>query len=428
MFTHSMRHACTTFNLYLLPGLIAFAPMHSKVLGAAWLAFCVYGIYLLFNAHRFQQHTDLIAISTTSVWLKICAAALTLAAISALIWHEEFATLNAPLRMLLAAVAAYGVAHHHSLSPRTCRNISDALALACVMALIWIGWLFMHDVQRVSLASNAIAWAVVISFYVCLLLPLALSAQVPAGRRRIWLCCAGCGIVAILLSQSRGAFLIIPWSCLLIVWFWHKRSTTTDGLGRTLPRLVLIISIALATLWLAPGDILRIRQAAHEIQQVRSTENYNSSVGARLYLWQMAIEGIRQSPWIGIGGAERLRRIKQAGAGGTDAQIAELEAVRSLGHVHNEYLHAALDGGLLGLTSFLATLLGMAILIRQLARSAPVAAWQLGGVLCMHMSASLTNVNLAHNYYATALALAVLLPLFAAQRYMTKDGASSCTY
>jgi O-antigen ligase len=245
---------------------------------------------------------------------------------------------------------------------------------------------------------------------------------------RIWLRCAGCGIVAILLSQSRGAFLIIPWSCLLIVWFWHKRSTTTDGLGRTLPRLVLIISIALATLWLAPGDILRIRQAAHEIQQVRSTENYNSSVGARLYLWQMAIEGIRQSPWIGIGGAERLRRIKQAGAGGSDDQIAKLEAVRSLGHVHNEYLHAALDGGLLGLTSFLATLLGMAILIRQLARSAPVAAWQLGGVLCMHMSASLTNVNLAHNYYATALALAVLLPLFAAQRYMTKDGASSCTY
>ena len=105
-----MRHACTTFNLYLLTGLIAFAPMHSKVLGTAWLTFCVYGIYLLFNAHRFQQHTDLIAISTTSVWLKICAAALTLAAISALIWHEEFATLNAPLRMLLAAVAAYGVA------------------------------------------------------------------------------------------------------------------------------------------------------------------------------------------------------------------------------------------------------------------------------------------------------------------------------
>ena len=149
-----MRHACTTFNLYLLTGLIAFAPMHSKVLGTAWLTFCVYGIYLLFNAHRFQQHTDLIAISTTSVWLKICAAALTLAAISALIWHEEFATLNAPLRMLLAAVAAYGVAHHHSLSPRTCRNISDALALACVMALIWIGWLFMHDVQSCLLYTS----------------------------------------------------------------------------------------------------------------------------------------------------------------------------------------------------------------------------------------------------------------------------------
>jgi O-antigen ligase len=428
MFTAHMRRACITFNAYLLPGLIAFAPIHSKVLGAAWITFCVYGIYLSFNTHRFQQHIDLISSSMTFFWLKICATALTLAAISALIWHGDVGTLNAPLRMLLAAVAAYGLAHHHSLSPRTCRNISDAIALACVVALIWVAWLFMHDAQRVSLASNAIAWAVVISFYVCLLLPLALSAQESVGRRRIWLCCAGCGIVAILLSQSRGAFLIIPWSCLLVAWFWHKKNTTADGSRRTLRRLLLIVSIVLAASWLAPGDLLRIRQAAHDIQQVRSTENFNSSVGARLYLWQMAIDGIQQSPWIGIGSVERLRRIKQAGTGGTDDQIAKLEAVRSLGHVHNEYLHAALDGGLLGLASFLSTLLGMAILIRRLARSAPFAAWQLGGVLCMHMSASLTNVNFAHNYYATALALAVLLPLFVAQRHMTKDGAPSCTY
>ena len=428
MFTAHMRRACLTSNSYLFPGLIAFAPMHSKVLGAAWIAFCLYGIYLSFNTHRFQQHIDLITSSMTSFWLKICVTALTLAAISALIWHEDVGTLNAPLRMLLAAVAAYGVAHHHSLSPRTCRNISDAIALACVVALIWVAWLFMHDAQRVSLASNAIAWAVVISFYVCLLLPLALSAQESAGRRRIWLCCAGCGIVAILLSQSRGAFLIIPWSCLLVAWFWHKKNTTADGSRRTLRRLLLIVSIVLAASWLAPGDLLRIRQAAHDIQQVRSTENFNSSVGARLYLWQMAIDGIQQSPWIGIGSVERLRRIKQAGTGGTDDQIAKLEAVRSLGHVHNEYLHVTLDGGLLGLASFLSTLLGMAILIRRLARSAPVAAWQLGGVLCMHMSASLTNVNLAHNYYATALTLAVLLPLFVAQQYMKKDGAPSCIY
>lgn len=428
MFTAHMRRACTTFNAYLLSGLIAFAPMHSKVLGAAWLAFCVYGIYLSFNTRRFQPHIDLIASSTTSFWLKICVTALTLAAISALIWHEDVGTFNAPLRMSLAAVAAYGLAHHHSLSPRTCRNVSDAIALACVVALIWVAWLFMHDEHRVSLASNAIAWAIVISFYVCLLLPLALSAQEPAGRRRIWLCCAGCGIVAILLSQSRGAFLVIPWSCLLVAWFWHTKNTTADGSRRTLRWLLLIVSIVLAAAWLAPGDLLRIRQAAHDIQQVRSTENFNSSVGARLYLWQMAIDGIQQSPWIGIGSVERLRRIKQAGTGGTDDQIAKLEAVRSLGHVHNEYLHAALDGGLLGLASFLSTLLGMAILIRRLARSAPVAAWQLGGVLCMHMSASLTNVNFAHNYYATALALAVLLPLFVAQQYMKKDGSPSCTY
>lgn len=424
----STRQAFTTFSLYLFSGLIAFAPMHSKVLGSAWAMFCVYGLYLSFKRHRNHQHTDLVASNATSFWLKICVVALALAAIPALIWDEEFNILNAQLRMLLAAAAAYGVAHQHSLSHRTCRNISDAIALACVIALIWIAGLFMHDAQRVSLASNAIAWAVVISFYVCLLLPLALSAQQSVARRRVWLFCAGCGIAAILLSQSRGAFLIIPWSCLLVVWFWHKKNSAADSLWRAIRKLLIIISIALAASWVIPGDILRMQQAVHDIQQVRTAENYNTSIGARLYLWQMAIDGIRQSPWIGIGSAERLRRIRQAGAGGSDDQIAKLEEVHRLGHVHSEYLHAALDGGLPGLASFLTILLGMAILIRRLARSAPVAAWQLGGVLCMHMSASLTNVNLLHNFYATALTLAVLLPLLVAQRSMAKGCTPSCTY
>lgn len=164
-----------------------------------------------------------------------------------------------------------------------------------------------------------------------------------------------------------------------------------------------------------PGDVLRLRQATQNISEFQKAENYSTSVGARLYLWDMAWKSVRHSPLIGIGGRERLHRIKHAGDGQSEADLTNLNAVRNLGHVHNQYLHSAWDGGAIGLGAFLILLLGMLIATRQLSRIDAVAAWQLGGILFMHATSNLTNVNFAHNYYALALSLAVVIPILCAR-------------
>ncbi|MBK7507684.1 MAG: hypothetical protein IPI16_05745 [Comamonadaceae bacterium] len=109
-----------------------------------------------------------------------------------------------------------------------------------------------------------------------------------------------------------------------------------------------------------------------------------------------------------------MKRIKSAGMDLPPDQRARFQEVRNVGHVHNQYLHAAMDGGLIGLASTLAVLAGLGASAWRLRRLDPVASRQMQGVLFMHATAGLTNVNMAHNYYAIMLSLTVAVILIGA--------------
>jgi hypothetical protein len=54
---------------------------------------------------------------------------------------------------------------------------------------------------------------------------------------------------------------------------------------------------------------------------------------------------------------------------------------------------------------------GLVLAILRLKKNKPAAALGITGILFMHATASMTNVNLGHNYYATMLSVAVSLTL-----------------
>lgn len=421
--TDTCRRNAVRSGFCLLGMLLALGPLNSKILGAAWLGFCIWGFWVAFKTrHKILTSGTAQAASTAaSAWLASCIVGLVLAIISALIWPENVEALNAYFRLLLPAGAALVLLRRNGLSLRYRMNIFHIIATACIVAFTWA--VFWHirgtDIRgadvRGLLATNAIPWAAAIGFYSCLLTPIALAKNLSNFNRRFWLFGAACGVGAVLLSQSRGAFLVIPWCGLVYAWFWHRRKySSRTGFYRTLLLLSCSAIVLFVSAWWVPGDVLRMRQAVQNITDFQSAKNYNTSVGARLYLWGMAWKGIQESPIIGIGGAERLQNIKHAGDDQPGDNSTTFREIRTLGHVHNQYLHSAWDGGMIGLAAFLALLAGMAIATRRLASINTVAAWQLGGVLFMHATASLTNVNFAHNYYALALSLAVVIPLLCA--------------
>ncbi len=395
---------------------IALAPTHTKIAGAAWLLVCLAGLLLFFRKPAVQGDERAPA---SKAWLIACAVAAALATITSLIWPGGPDTLHAEFRLLLAAAATQQLVRHLPGAERWRALTLPAVALACGTALVAA----VATGDRMRLPSNPLPWSISVTFFVCLLLPVFFENQGSPSIRRAY----GLGLLAalgaILMSQSRGAFVVVAW----IAWLVFTKSRAAKP-GLRFQNIVLgaaILATLLASTARLPSDPLRFREGARETLAALHDGNYNSSVGARVYSWSLGWESFMESPWIGIGGHERLRRIKAAGATLPLAQQGKrFDEVRRLGHVHNQYLHAAMDGGLIGLASTLAVLAGLGAAAWRLRRFDPVASRQMQGVLFMHATAGLTNVNMAHNYYAIMLSLAVTLILVGAGR-QSGDGAPS---
>ena len=99
-------------------------------------------------------------------------------------------------------------------------------------------------------------------------------------------------------------------------------------------------------------------------------------------------------------------------------------AALSLGHLHNNYVEELFDQGLFGLGSFLSFLAGLLYMVMRLRKYQPMAALGMTGILFMHSTSSLTNVNFAHNYYPTMLSIAVSVCLLLFTKTSGSDNAT----
>jgi O-antigen ligase len=385
---------------------IALSPAQTKIAGAAWLLICMAGTVAFFRFPRSSESEPIGAAS--HAWGVACAVSALLATAVWLYWPVRPDTLHAEFRLLLGAVTTHQLVMR-APDPQKWRGFTlPATALACVAALVTV----IATPNRALMPSNAIPWAVSLAFFLCVLLPPVLGGDFPAVQRKWYFLTIATGLVAIFLSQSRGALGILVWATWLAAARW-KSSHANINLRKAVAVGLFGFALLASSTWL-PSDPLRLRAGWNEVVTAKVDGNYDSSMGARVYLWSLAWKSIQESPWIGIGGSERLKRIKIAGAELPTAERERFAAVRSVGHVHNQYLHSAMDGGLVGLASVVAVLVGLGVAAYLLRRTDPVALRQMQGILFLHATASLTNVNLAHNYYAIMLSLSVALILLGA--------------
>ncbi len=217
-------------------------------------------------------------------------------------------------------------------------------------------------------------------------------------------------MAAILINQSRGAYGVLIW--LLVVAILQAKNKTGAAVRSTLAA-VLVLGLIAATATIE-RDPLRIRQAWTDLKESVSAENFRTPVGARIYLFGLASETITKSPLIGIGPTERLRLIKSSESRATSPQ--SVTEVVAMGHVHNAYLHHLLDGGVISLLGFLLSVAGLVHAGITVRKQYPVAALQLWGIAFVHATTNLSNVNLAHNYYALMLSISLFLVFLSAQR------------
>lgn len=411
----------TTPKIIWIPLAICFAlaSVSTKWAGAAWAWLLLAGIGSLWMTRTTRSQPTTLAHDLAQTWLIFTAIALALKTVPMLYWHDPWAERHAEFRLFLGALSLYGLTRLSDLSPKVIQFLTVAGMVFCSAGLVI---LWRHG--QFGIPTNPIPWAAVMALVSCWLLGVFFTPNASWSR---WLALAGSivGLLAVMISAKRGAYgllFVLPCMAWLI---WRQKSqmqVRPTKTGKSWAILFGCVVLGVASLWSLRNTVVvqhpagAIIIAIHELKhsQASLSDNYNTSVGARLYLWKQSAQAATESPWIGYGHDQRKALLQKW------AHDTHLADPLIFGHVHNDYLHTLLDHGLWGLASFLSYAVGMMVLMVKLARhqSWPGAA-TLGGILVIHLTTAISNVNFAHNYYPTMLSLIIGIALWSSARPQT---------
>jgi O-antigen ligase len=401
---------------------LAWSSLSSNAMGLAWLLLVLAGLWASVDLMRSGQRLH--APVEVRVWLGVSLAVLLLKTVPMLYWSDPWAERHGELRLFLGALGIYAIVASDRLGrPRLLPTLAYALSLSSLVGLLWVS-VYGRD----AVTTHPIPWAGGMAMVSAWLLAFGLKSDFPPFARRIWFSGGLFAMLAVLSSRSRGVFGIVIWWALICghhLWSHRVRPMGhSPSQSAALPSGSPLVNAAvmIATCWaLSYTPVLqRPIEAVHEaIEQFEASTaspaaGSNSSVGSRIFMWQKSLLAIQTSPWIGYGHDGRKQLLNQW------ADEANSTEIHQLGHVHNEYLNQLIDHGLWGLASQLCLVLGLLWICWTLFKAQEItAALALSGVTFVHLTASFSNVNFAHNYYtaslSTLIGLCLLIPKMKSQ-------------
>lgn len=344
------------------------------------------------------------------IWLFACLAATAIRIIPHAFWQDDWDRRHAEFRLVLGALATVALVKwppFYRLTSLQKRSMGDALAMACALGM---GVTVLYGRET---PLHAIAWAVSLSFLVCLLAPMVLDPLLSPTRRMLWAMGVMMGCMGVVLSQSRGVYGLLIWMALAS----YVAASNRTLLQMSTFRLRTWLGLALlfgGFIWLLSAQPAWLTSVVHRLSEVwveaslsqsNPGEAANTSVGSRLFLWSRALDAIEVQPWFGYGKENSIAMIKQWGLEINSVQV------QKLGHLHHEFLDAWVSHGLMGILSLLVLATGMGLVVRKLWVPHPRAAQGILGILFMHLTAGLSNTNMVHNYYGAMLSLSISLAL-----------------
>lgn len=393
---------------------LALSSLSSYAMGLVWLLLVLVG--LLASVYALRSGQGLNAPSWVRIWLGVSLAVLLFKTVPMIYWSDPWAERHGELRLFLGALGIYAMLGSGLLErPRLLPHMAYALSLSSLMGLLWVS-----IYGRFAVPTHPIPWAGAMAMVSAWLLALGLKSDFAPLARRIWLSGGLFAMLAVLSSRSRGVFgIVIWWAVVCGYHLWRHRvlqagTPTLQGIGLRYRRPLVSAAVLVATCWaLSYTPVLqRPTEAVYEaieqfeISKTSPAAGANSSVGSRIFMWQKSLLAIQASPWIGYGHDGRKQLLSQW------ADEAQSTEIHQLGHVHNEYLNQLIDHGLWGLASQLCLLLGLMWVCWALFKAQEItAALALSGVTFVHLTASFSNVNFAHNYYTASLSMLVGLCL-----------------
>lgn len=202
------------------------------------------------------------------------------------------------------------------------------------------------------------------------------------------------GLAASVWSQTRGGWLAVV---LIFIWIVVNATKTWSQLKRVGVLLAMLVVLVIPAL--QPNGVLqsRIAIAVTEFNAFFDHGKQDTSTGARLAMWSVAVGEIGKAPIFGHGNQGWIEVRDDAIA---DGRLSSFSA--GFTHLHNEYLNVAFKRGIVGLALYLALyLVPMLFFFKPYLQDArtDVRALAMAGMVIpmMFMDFGLTQTFLSHN-------------------------------
>ncbi|ELA00698.1 polymerase [Cupriavidus sp. TKC] len=322
---------------------------------------------------------------------------------SKLYFHTPWNVIDNPSRMLLAILTCWVIVRAAPNSTWLWRGITVGLCLALVIVTYQY---FMLADGRPSAFVQAIAFANIVA-------ALALVGFSRPGcsfgtHAEAWFNVL-CAVPILVMNSTRGGMVALLVTLFPLLLVRYRRFSLRMFLIAALGIVVLVTG-----LYMLPGGPVakRVDQAVLEVQHFRQGDA-ETSVGARLQIWEIGFKYFADHPWTGVGVGQFARILHAAPycEHRTESVACVLE------HAHNDVVEAASTTGIPGLLVMLGLFLVPAALFWRILRACRTDHSDSGtslagaglGVVLASLISGLTQVTMAHQanvvFYAGLIGL-----------------------
>ncbi|TCQ82409.1 O-antigen ligase [Ochrobactrum sp. BH3] len=223
-----------------------------------------------------------------------------------------------------------------------CLILGAGVGMIATLAICIVQFFFFID-RTVGGAGNA----AVLGLFTVLFSSIALMNIHSTEKIERWIAGIGfvSGVIALLLSETRSAWLVLPVNIIIVAVYLQKNKRINYK------KLVLpvLAGILVASVAFYPKVNSRIQALNYDLQSLEQNSQGLTSLNIRLFIWKGAMAAIAERPVLGYGPQDRMEAVGRHLPAGIASQI-------SVTHVHNAFLNAAVDAGLVGVVALILAL------------------------------------------------------------------------
>lgn len=217
---------------------------------------------------------------------------------------------------------------------------------------------------------------------------------------------ASFGIIASILSQTRGGLIAIPLFMLILITFNHKYFLRKTLIAPMITGL-LIIASTLFFSGVVEKVNSRLSASIENTSSFYDNSNKKTSSGVRLSLWSIAVDGWKESPLMGKGVTQfydyKMEHITKG---------SQPEYLQRFKHAHNEYVEILFTRGLIGISLFTLLISSLIWFYLKQAKNSDTALTGLiitSGYLVFSLTESFFSLHTSLLYFLTINAVLIYL-------------------